>query len=424
MIFYTVMRLMPAPLGCITVLFLFTSLPAAILINSKKRLGRYCWIWAAIPFVAGVWAGLRTNRYGEEAEAFVLFIFQYPLYWAAYFLLYRLVTRKRAIEILSLTLNEHTAALSAGRDVPKKLPVKTSRNITLGIIVGTVVVALLGLALVTRSQAHAIITHPLAARTLPNKTPADHQLPYEDVTVITADGLHLIGWYIPSVNGALVIAQHGYKSNRAEMLNEAEMLFRHGYGVLLSSVRAHDGSDGEQISFGYREMQDMAAWFQYALTRAEVQPARIGLLGNSMGGSLVVQYAAQNPRVRAVVANSAFSSLKDTVRTSVTHYTGLPPFPFAPLILFWGEQEGRFNASEIDAKKWIPRLSPRPVFLMQGGADKIISAESGELLYAAAGDPKELWYEPSLEHTMFDQVLPQEYERRVIDFLDKYLLGK
>lgn len=221
---------------------------------------------------------------------------------------------------------------------------KKWQKVTLGIFGAIIVVVLAGLGVETRSQAHALITQPLAARNLPDKTPADYQLPYEDVTVTTADGLRLVAWYIPARNGALIIAQHGYKSNRAEMLNEAEMLYRHGYGVLISSVRAHDASDGEQISFGYREMQDLEAWYQYVLTRAEVKPDRIGILGNSMGGSLVIQYAAENPNIEAVAANSAFSSLNDTVATSVTHFTGLPPFPFAPLILFWGEQEAGFKA--------------------------------------------------------------------------------
>lgn len=61
---------------------------------------------------------------------------------------------------------------------------------------------------------------------------------------------------------------------------------------------------------------------------------------------------------------------------------------------------------------------------MQGGADTVISVNSGELLYTAAGEPKELWYEPALGHTMFDESLPQEYEQRVIGFFDKYLSGK
>lgn len=290
-----------------------------------------------------------------------------------------------------------------------------------GVIVA-VVGAAAGLGWVTRAQAHNLVTNP-ATRNRPEKTPADFGLPYQDLTAITPDGLNVVAWYIPTQNGAVVMAQHGYKADREEMLNEAALLHAHGYGVLITSVRAHDHSDGEMITFGLNEMQDLEAWYQHLLTRPEVDPDRIGALGNSMGGMLVIQYAAQNPAIRAVVANSAFSSLNDTVSTSVTFFTGLPPFPFAPLIVWWAEQETGLRAAAIDTKVWIKALSPRPVFLMQGGADIIINADSGERLYAAAGEPKELWFEPALGHTEFDTARPEEYERRVVAFFDKYLLA-
>ena len=202
------------------------------------------------------------------------------------------------------------------------------------------------------------------------------------------------------------------------------MLNERGYGVLLTSVRAHDLSEGEVISFGMNEMQDLDTWYQYLLTRDEVDPARIGMLGNSMGGSMVIQYAAQNENIQATVAQSAFSSLDDTVATSIEFFTGLPAFPFAPAIVFWAEQEVGFDSSEVSAKTWISELSPRPVLLLQGGADTVISAESGQLLYDAAGEPKELWYEPELGHTAFDTELPGEFEERVAGFFDQYLLGE
>jgi cephalosporin-C deacetylase-like acetyl esterase len=147
------------------------------------------------------------------------------------------------------------------------------------------------------------------------------------VTVTSVDGLKLVGWLVPSQNGAVVILQHGYKSTREEMLNEAEMLYRHGYGVLLTTVRAHDYSEGEMIAFGMREVWDMDAWYQYLLTRDDIDTKRIGMLGNSFGGMLVIQYAAQNENIKAVVADSAFSSLNDTVSTSPTYFTDLPAFP-------------------------------------------------------------------------------------------------
>jgi len=150
---------------------------------------------------------------------------------------------------------------------------------------------------------------------------------------------------------------------------------------------------------------------------------RIGILGNSLGGTLAIEFAAGTPGVRAVVANSAFSSLTDTLETSLRFFTGLPSFPFAPLITFFAEREARIRVADVDATRWIGRLSPRPVFLMQGGSDVVISRQSGQRLFDAAGEPRELWYEPKIAHSGFDNALPEEYERRVVGFFTRYLLG-
>lgn len=298
------------------------------------------------------------------------------------------------------------------------------RWVNLGLFtMGTVLLVGFGaLVLLSRAQAINLITHPEEARGPLEETPADYNLPFEEVTVVTADGFHLVGWMVPSRNGAAVMAQHGYKGNRTGLLEEAAMLHQHGYGVLMTSIRAHDESAGEIISFGALEMQDLEAWYQYLLTRSDVDPTRIGILGNSLGGSLVIQYAAQNEALRGVVAHSAFSSIDDTVTTSLEYFTNLPTFPFAPFIVFWAEQEVGFDSSVISAKNWIGEISPRPVLILHGGQDVLISKESGQLLFEAAREPKELWYEPDLGHVAFDTELPAEFERRVIDFFDRVLL--
>jgi dipeptidyl aminopeptidase/acylaminoacyl peptidase len=284
------------------------------------------------------------------------------------------------------------------------------------------VAGLVTLSVITRQRAHELVTNPAATRTLPGRTPADYGMAgFQDVSVTTDDGLRLAGWFVPPANGAVVILQHGYKANRGEMLNEAAMLHAHGYGVLLMSVRAHDRSDGELITFGVEEMRDFDAWFRFARSRNRVDPNRIALLGNSLGATMAIQFAARTPQVRAVVANSAFSSLEDTIETSIRFFTGLPPFPFAPMIAFWAEREAGFSADAIDAKTWIAALSPRPVLLMQGGSDSVISADSGQRLYDAAGEPKELWFDPDVRHAAFDTARTAEYERRVTAFFSRYL---
>jgi len=297
-------------------------------------------------------------------------------------------------------------------------------KIIASVLVSILILLVAGLLLRTRSEAYNLLHSPMATRELPNDTPDDFHLKFEDVTVTNPDGMKLAGWFIPGENDAVIIMQHGYKSTRSELLNEAEMMHRHGYNVLVTSIRAHDESEGELITLGKYEVQDMEAWYQYLLVREDIDPEKIGLLGNSYGGMLSIQFAAQNKNIKAIVANSAFSSMTDTVATSVQHFTGLPEFPFVPLIIFWAEKETGIKMEEIDATKWIPLISPRPVFLMQGGKDTVISPTSGQRLYDAAGEPKELWFDPKLGHVEFDTQRAYEYENRVTAFFDTYLLGK
>src|SRR5215207_2781512 len=149
-------------------------------------------------------------------------------------------------------------------------------KIILSAVVVILLIPIMGILNITKNEAHKLITAPMKTRNLPDENPATYNLPYEDVEITTADGLNLVGWFIPSQNGAVIILQHGYKSTREELLNEAEMLYRHGYGALLTTIRAHDHSEGEMITFGMREVQDMDAWYQYLLTRDDIDANRIG----------------------------------------------------------------------------------------------------------------------------------------------------
>jgi dienelactone hydrolase len=296
------------------------------------------------------------------------------------------------------------------------------------LLVGIILIlAVAGLALITRSQAVDLVTSTPDQRSPNEETPADYGLPYEDVVVTNDEGLRLVGWYVPPQNGAVVMLQHGYKSRRQPQLNEAKMLYDAGYGALLTTVRAHDESDGELITFGYHEMADLEAWHDFLLSRPEVDPDKIGMLGVSMGGSLVLQYAAQHEEIKAVIAHSPFSSLDDTVNTSVRYFLDLPDWTVSvvvPLVVFWGEQFGGFDSAEIDAKQWIDDIAPRPVFLLDAGQDIVVSADSTELLYAAAREPKFFWQCPECDHAALDVQRPEEFESCMITFYDRYLLGQ
>jgi len=277
------------------------------------------------------------------------------------------------------------------------------------------------LILVARNQALSLVYSPLEVRDPLRLNPADFSLQYQDVITQSSDGNTLHAWYVPSTNGAGIILQHGFKSDREELLEEAAMLANRGYGVLLTSIRAHDINEGELIAFGLKEMPDIDAWVKFL--QAQEGITSIGMLGNSLGGTLSIQYAAENDAIKALVVHSAFSSMRDTINTSVRYFTDLPPFPFATLIRFWAEQEIKGDIDDIDAKKWIGKISPRPILILHSLSDVAISPESGELLLEAAAEPKELWQVEGVRHASFDTELAEAFEDKVGKFFDQYLLG-
>lgn len=254
------------------------------------------------------------------------------------------------------------------------------------------------------------------------QTPGDYDLDYETLTLTTNDGYQLAAWYMPSQNRAAVIVQHGYPNNRGAELYAAKVLVRHGYGVIMVDWRGQGESEGKTVTFGLHEVHDIEAAYQYLLTRPDVDPQRIGALGNSFGGVVVLLYAAQNPQIKAVVAQAAFVSLEDELATAIKAFTRLPAFPLAPLIRRFAEREAKFDSDAIAPIRAIGKISPRPVFLMQGGADVLIPVDSGRRLYEAASEPRELWFEPQVSHGVFGHERAEEFEARVADFFQRYLL--
>ena len=79
------------------------------------------------------------------------------------------------------------------------------------------------------------------------------------------------------------------------------------------------------------------------------------------------------------------------------------------------------NLSDADAVYWVSRLAPRALFLIHGGRDPYVSTASVEALFAAAGEPKEIWIVPQSGHREVDVLQPDEYLERVIGFFHRYL---
>lgn len=254
--------------------------------------------------------------------------------------------------------------------------------------------------------------HPVRYQRPADETPALLTVPYQDIVLTTQDGLTLKAWYTPSQNGAVILVAHGFGGARS--VNWHALFARYGYGVLSWDARAHGESGGSVSTFGYSEILDVKAAADFALAQPDVK--RVGAWGGSMGAVTVIRAAAHQPQISAVVADSAFPAVDEMV-------VRVSPFaPLTPFIRFFAEQASGVKAEQHRPVEVIGEISPRPVFIIQGEADRTIPPDSAERLYAAAGEPRQLWTEPGVGHVAMYRSFGAEYERRVIEFFNQALL--
>jgi len=304
---------------------------------------------------------------------------------------------------------------------------KKWHKLTLFAVALVILSAGIGLALVANQFADITIHNPVGGRMKEQRPAALLDEPYladlADIVLTTDDGMRLAAWYYPSQNRAAVILLHGYKDDRSSMLPIAAMLIRHGYGVIAPDFRGHGESEGERVTFGHDEVRDVEAAYRYLLTRSEVDPERIGLLGNSMGSATALLYTAENPAIKAVVAQSPYATLDEMIQANVQRL-GFPTFPLAPMMSFFIERKLGFPVDTIAPIRHIGQISPRAILILIGGKDTWVNPKGGQQLYAAAGEPRELWFDPEMGHLEFHEKRAAEFEERVVAFFDKYLPSK
>jgi fermentation-respiration switch protein FrsA (DUF1100 family) len=284
------------------------------------------------------------------------------------------------------------------------------------LIFGLVVFAgvlVIGIAKASHDSAISYL-HPQRRVRSSNETPELYDVPFEDIILVTSDGIELAAWYTPSENGALILAAHGHGDLRA--LDHYVLFAQNGYGVLAWDFRAHGKSGGDFCTLGYLEALDVEAALEFGLVQPDVE--QIGAWGASMGGAAVLEAAARRNEIEAVVIDSVFPTLEDELNWMVTSKV------FVPFIRFFAERETGLDMEILRPVDRIGELSPRPVFIIQGEGDAVIPADSAQLLYEAAREPRYIWMESGINHVGMYSVFPEEYEKQVIGFFDEFLLRR
>jgi fermentation-respiration switch protein FrsA (DUF1100 family) len=231
----------------------------------------------------------------------------------------------------------------------------------------------------------------------------------------------IAGSFFPGSRRTTIVLSHGYGDNQEQMLPYAEFLHKAGFTVFTYDMRNRGRSGGGATTLGALEAIDLISAVDYLMTRDDIDKDRLGALGVSLGGATTLLAAASDTRIKAVVDDSGFSDAPGVIATSFEHFIGLPAFPFAPLTVAISEFRAGVSLRQLRPVDVVGRISPRPLFIIHCMADRVVPAEHSKRIFEAAKEPKQAWWIPTGGHIDGHVVAPQEYERRVIEFLDRSL---
>jgi len=239
---------------------------------------------------------------------------------------------------------------------------------------------------------------------------------HEEVSFTTSDGLELKGWYVPSENGAAVIAFPGRKGPQ----RPARMLVHHGYGVLLFDRRGEGESDGDPNALGWGGEKDVEAAVEFLRSRPDVDDETIGGIGLSVGGEMMIEAAGESDGLKALVSEGAgIRSIREAwaipdtrkrIETTLVHAL------VTPAVALFSNTLPPPSLEDLSAQ-----IAPTPVFFVYAMPGQGGEAELTETFYAAAREPKEIWLVPGAGHTGGIEAQPEVYERRVVGFFDDAL---
>lgn len=282
-----------------------------------------------------------------------------------------------------------------------------------------------------RALVHWGIRRGLAAPRVPHHTePGALGLAFETLRIGTENGKSLHAWFIPGPARAAVaeaevataaapavLVMHGWGGNAALMLPLARPLHEAGYATLFVDARCHGASDDDSFASLPRFAEDTEHAFAWLYTRAGVDPARIALLGHSVGAGAVLFAASRTPQVAAVVSVAAFSHPAAMMRRWLAAKR-IPEKPIGRYILDYVQKTIGHRFDDIAPVTTIARIR-RPVLLVHGADDEVVPIDEAMQIYAMRGDtPVELMTLTG-DHESFADL--EHHMGRLVGFLDRVL---
>lgn len=212
--------------------------------------------------------------------------------------------------------------------------------------------------------------------------PETYGLTYESLHFESGDGTALHGWFFPSDGEArgTVVHCHGNAGNITGHFEFVRWLPACGWNVFCFDYRGYGRSAGVPTRSG--TIEDAHAAVRYASSRRDVDPHRLIILGQSLGGAIGIVVAAECNSACGLALEGAFSHY----RTEAA-FIGRQNFLMRPVA---GLLSRALISVGYDPIDWVSRIAPTPTLFVCGTQDHIVDYRQTVALHDAAGEPKTL----------------------------------
>jgi fermentation-respiration switch protein FrsA (DUF1100 family) len=295
--------------------------------------------------------------------------------------------------------------------------VRWTLRIVGAILIGVAIGAVLSVRAAFHSQ-RRVQPNPETADAIARQTGAT----WNDVHITAPDGARLDAWFFRPLkpNGSVAILLHGVGDTRLGVTGQAAFLLRSGFSVLTPDSRGHGASGGDLITYGIREASDVHAWSDWLFQ--DSGRTRLYGLGESLGAAILLQSLPQEPRFRAIVAESPFAKFEEVAYDRMNQLSGLPKPVFWPVIhlgfLYVRVRYG-LNMSQASPAAAI-RSTTVPVLLIHGTADTNIPIRHSRELHALNPAATKLWEIQGGEHVAGLWRDPELYARTVVSWFNDH----
>ncbi len=249
-----------------------------------------------------------------------------------------------------------------------------------------------------------------------------NSLPFEEVSIVSFDGLKLFAkYYHVSDDAPVHIECHGYKGKSTRDFCGGNKLARDmGHNTLLIDQRAHGKSGGHTITFGIKERYDVLSWIEY-INKRFGNNCKIILSGVSMGAATVLMTSDMDlpDNVVCILADSAYSSPREIIG-KVCADMKLPPKIAMPFIKMGAKIFGGFDIDECSPVESV-KNSKKPILIIHGEDDLFVPCEMSERIYENCTSEKEQIFFNGAGHGLSYLVSTDEYDKASREFIEKYI---